>query len=213
MNIIAKLRSGAATLLAAAMLCGCASLPPPSAPLVSHLACTAGLSDVFGTETRVGSLRLTALHVVEACSGTGLEAAPGSYHDLALGGAPVPPEDCRDASVGERVTFSGYPATTRAGRAYTAKSPPILERDAGVVTSAAIETAAFLSAHPEGTGKTLKGLSSATMTRVRAGYSGGAVSSAEDGRLVGIINAADTNYGIVYFTPVSAICNSINETL
>jgi hypothetical protein len=177
---------------------------------VSLLSCVKYGVHSVGTLTTVGVTQLTARHVAETCPGLMYDASPKPAQDYTIvKAAPLP--SCRDAQVGEAVLFTGYPGTDLQGNKPADPRQVRVETDRGVVLETN-RTIAAINLDRDNFGfKQVEGTTKATMTRVRPGYSGGSVISAEDGRLVGIINAINHNKKLVYFTPVSTICSKIEE--
>lgn len=158
---------------------------------------------MVATVTRVGSAYVTAKHFSdsEACLLGGLKVTlRDPVDDLAVI-APGDPGICKDAEVGESVIYLGYPGTTKNGDPLTIDTVG-METDVGLVT------------HKNLTGRAgdvpLPGIDVASSRWVRPGYSGGAVVSARDGRIVGIINAI-TGEGQTLFTPITRVCRLIKE--
>jgi hypothetical protein len=161
------------------------------------------------TATKVGSAIVTAKHVVAACGGNldyawssddGDDIAIIQYGD---------PGECIDAYPGEHLVFLGYPGTDVYGLSIKEDEDLILESDVGITENSNISVSATSSTFPYV--NYIKGLTVAQATRVRPGYSGGPVMSAEDGRIVGIANAADRDGSAMYFTPISTVCKMIRK--
>lgn len=205
------MRAALAALALVAFGCQARPVGPPETPVtVSLLKCTKFGMQSVGTLTTVGATQLTARHVADLCPDLVYDVSPKPLRDYTIvKTAPLP--SCKDARVGEEVFFMGFPGTDQQGRRYIDPSDVRLEIDSGTVR----ETDRIIFAinmDPGNFGfKQVDGVTEATMTRVRPGYSGGAVVSAEDGRLVGIINAIKHEESLVYFTPVSTICSKIEE--
>ena len=194
-------------LLLIVLLASCVSLPPKLVELRTDLvqlgACQAGDATMVATVTRVGSAYVTAKHFSdsEACSLGGLAVAlRDPVDDLAVL-QPGYPGICKDAEVGESVIYLGYPGTAKNGDTLTIGTVR-METDVGLVT------------HKNLTGRAgdiaLPGIDLGSSRWVRPGYSGGAVVSARDGRIVGIINAI-TGEGQTLFTPITRVCRLIKE--
>lgn len=193
---------------------GCLAYPAAVAPKLSaetiQLECAQSGSRSFGTLTVVGETELTAKHVATLCPALQIDYISDLTSDYAIvRAAPLP--SCKDAEVGEEVIYEGYPGTTPGGYGYLQGQPFPKESDAGTVKRVGIPILAFSSSRTSFGWNTVDGITEATMTRVRPGYSGGAVMSAKDGRLVGIINAVNRRDNLAYFTPVSTICSKIEE--
>jgi hypothetical protein len=114
---------------------------------------------------------------------------------------PGDPGICKDAELGESIVYLGYPGTAKNGDSLDMETIG-METDVGLVLHKNLEGSA------EGTA--LPGIDVASSRWVRPGYSGGAVVSARDGRIVGIINAV-TGEGHTLFTPISRVCRLITE--
>lgn len=158
---------------------------------------------MVATVTRVGSAYVTAKHFSdsEACRLGGLSVdLRDPVDDLAVI-SPGDPGICKDAEVGESVVYLGYPGTAKDGTALTIDAVG-METDVGLVTHKNLTGRAG--------GTTLPGIDVASSRWVRPGYSGGAVVSARDGRIVGIINAI-TGEGATLFTPITRVCRLIKE--
>lgn len=162
-----------------------------------------------GTSTAIGEAVVTARHVVEACSGMlGAEYSSGEYRDFAILTV-GDPGICVDATPGEPLIFAGYPATRRIGGGRLDAVNQVLEFDTGKVLDRDINVVS-MGGRPLVL-RRIAGLTSATTTHVRGGYSGGPVVSAVDGRVVGITNAAATDGSFAYFTPITLICDQIRK--
>lgn len=194
-----------AVALAIALTAACATAPGPKSPVeVSRLACETPSGASYGSSVQVGRVSLTALHVVSRCPSVVPEA---TFGDLAiLSGGTL--SSCEDVKAGESVILRGFPASSPRGKFYRSPADIRPEFDTGSV----VKTNVALLARDDAAGLVrIEGLTAATSSLVRKGYSGGAVVSAADGRLVGIINAKGSNDPIAYFTPVSAICRHLRK--
>ena len=165
-----------------------------------------------GTITQIGAAKVTAWHVLLDCKTKPRAAYPGN--DLAvleLGDPGV----CRNAAIGEAVIFVGYPAGEwRDDDDGMQTLFPIMEIDRGQVVVATRDVRSFINE----TDWVSKESGVANAVKVRSGYSGGPVYSAEDGRVVGMTQAirADAKDGhprLMTFLPVESICTRLEGLL
>lgn len=203
-----------AVALSALVLAGCLAYPSVATRSLEAdttlLECATGRSRSVGTLTVVGDAEITARHVAVLCPALSVEYLPPASQDYAIvRAAPLP--SCRDAEVGERVIYQGFPATGPSVVLRKRGEPPPQETDKGVVKAVNVPVIAFGASVRGLEIQMVTGTTRATMTRVRPGYSGGAVMSAKDGRFVGIISSVNPSENLAYFTPVSTICSKIKE--
>jgi hypothetical protein len=203
----------AVTTIACLASCGATNLPvevatQSAASAAARVRCTPFADLTTGTSTAIGDAVVTAKHVISACKGLiGSEYSSGDYVDfsiLTVGD----PGICIDATLGEAVIFAGFPATRTNGNNY-ASADVVMEFDTGIVVDRDINVVSIGGLPP--VLRRIKGLTAATTTHVRGGYSGGPVVSAVDGRVVGITNAAATDGSFAYFTPITLICDQIRK--
>lgn len=156
--------------------------------------------------TRVGEALVTAYHWAggEVCSKVIKGASHFPKHDISILQAGNPGE-CRDAKPGEPLTYIGYPGT-RYG-VVLMDEDVVLEGDTGVLYIPDTNTRMQGASGPP---TMLQHISVGSSSRVRGGYSGGAVLSGIDGRVVGIINGVWVGQATV-FTPISTVCKLIKE--
>ncbi|MEP0316742.1 MAG: hypothetical protein ABJL57_11685 [Hyphomonas sp.] len=140
--------------------------------------------------TSVGEALVTVAHWAElpACAGQQSYTASSREYDIAVLKAAEPGE-CRNVEPGEGLVYEGFPGD--------GGQEAELEQDTGELVSTGFE----FELEP---GRLVKGLDVGTSSTVRAGYSGGAVRSKADGRLVGIIVGQNGNY--TAFTPIETVC-------
>ena len=158
------------------------------------------------TVTEVGDLRITAKHAL--CPGMEVDFLGPEGSDLAIIASGPPPASCKDAEIGEPLTYAGFPGTRKDGShyGYVARPP---ELDKGV---SALPNVGFSACSNDGTYcEAFDGVTVGSSGWVRPGYSGGAVVSQEDGRLVGIISAVSNDGRATYFIPISQICTALEQ--
>lgn len=195
-------------LLVAAFLGLLGTTPPPHSEVaVAPLYCLLDDGSVSAaTITRVGDVQITAKHAI--CIGMEIDYFGPKGSDLVIIQSGSMPSSCSDAEPGEPVLYVGFPGTNRDGEPYDIQ-PRDPERDVGSVKKLdhpLIACAADLSYCVAVDGVTI-----GSSRRVRPGYSGGAVVSRVDGRLVGMIVAVASDGSVTYFTPISQICNALEE--
>lgn len=173
------------------------------APLFCFLSETTVMS---ATVTRVGNLELTAKHAL--CPSSKPAYVGPNSSDLAILKPGPAPASCKDAKPGEAIAYTGYPATQTNGTPWGLSVRPA-EKDRG---QAAVSGLSFEACtEDQKVCSKLTGMSLGTSTQVRPGYSGGAVTSLEDGRLVGIVSAVSADGQFTYFVPISEICKALEE--
>lgn len=196
-------------LLALAAFVGLWGTSPAAKPEVAVAPLYCFLSDttvMSATATRVGDLELTAKHAL--CPSSKPAYVGPDSSDLAILKAGSSPPSCKDAEPGEAVAYTGYPAQQTNGTPWGMAVRPA-EADTGKAAVAGLSFEACTE--DQKVCSKLSGMSLGVSTRVRPGYSGGAVTSLEDGRLVGIISAVSSDGQFTYFVPISEICQALEE--
>jgi hypothetical protein len=165
-----------------------------------------------GTAAKIGDAVVTAKHVVIGCKGK-IEPAWSSSkptNDISII-TYGDPGVCKDAQVGDRLVYLGFPGRGENGSVRHGPVQLIQEKDFGKVVE--LDVSIIAASHSKPYIRTLEGMTRAVHTRVRPGYSGGPVFSAKDGRIVGIVNAIANGDGehSAYFTPISKVCAMIRK--
>lgn len=169
---------------------------------VDKLDCAVG----NGSQTYVGDVRLTAKHVSDICGPTGYDFPDLDLTIIDPGSGELP--SCRRPRDGELVEFYGFPGTKPNGdRIVNSKARP-LEADDGSILDADISLSVFKGPNKWVTYR--DGVTSSS-EKVRPGYSGGAVVSAETGEFLGIISAAMTDGSLAFFVSAEEICEALKE--
>lgn len=189
--------------------------PPDEDARVSPGFCYDGTRNLSASYTEVGGATVTAYHWAgnKTCK-TAFPDNPGMRHFPAyditvLKPGALPKEGCRDASQGEPVAYLGYPGTDQETGDWLNPLRRPLETDSGVVLATGLSVP--VTDGKGGNVRLLQGISVGTSSKVRQGYSGGPVVSLNDGRIVGIINAVGAG-NMPFYTPISTICNLIEES-
>lgn len=163
-----------------------------------------------GSEVRLGDAVVSVTHVVVGCNSDNYRAIYQNENtDIAIVQLGDPGE-CRNATIGEPVRYVGYPATyTDGGWRVSPNGAVDLEVDYGVVAEEDFSTYVLA---PSGTRYIeMRGLTKASSTKVRGGYSGGAVLSEVDGRVVGLISASSSDRSTTLFAPIEDVCDIIRQ--
>jgi len=169
-------------------------VPPPSiSQHVELFTCEADGKYSVGSITNLGSAKVTAAHVLTACDNPP-KAQVYASNDIAIITRGTV-NKCKNAAVGEPVLFVGHPVS--------GPSPIRATVDAGVVTQ--IEKS-VVSQQKNGAESSFEGMSIATAYSATEGFSGGAVLSAIDHRIVGVISSQAGGGAWVIYTPIESIC-------
>lgn len=192
--------------LAFGAVCLPASATEPAAQ-VAPAACVTESGLGAGTMTKVGEAILTAHHVVEYCVNP-VESYQFPEIDLAIL-RPAKMEHCRAPREDEVVEFWGYPGTDLQGNFLEQRVP---ERTIGTVEEVSRDVTAMKT--------DLSGLQTYSnqtfvfpIPNVRAGYSGGAVTSLGGGEFLGIISTGSLMAPEASFVPADVICQKMESVL
>ena len=160
-----------------------------------------------GTTVRIGEAVLTAGHVSTGCADRDAGIVFPSI-DLAIL-KPGKIVSCRKPKPGEPLRFYGYPGTDLETGAQ--RSEVVLEWQDGEVVVNGVPL--ILALGPTGNISVYKNNTSARVSNVRPGYSGGAVLNRDTGEFLGIISTTSMDGLSASFVPASTICEKMEEVL
>lgn len=176
--------------------------------VVEDFTCEVGRKKLYmGSQVRIDGSILTAAHVVRNCEKLSNAKYPVEL-DLTVFDVAILKNngltECRDAEPLEPIIFIGLPMYNDDGMLYSISKKKKMNFVSGTVKS--FGNLFRMSKYEDPEQFFAYDMSFASSQKdLEPGYSGGAVISHVDGRLVGIISAKDQNGS--YFSPISQICS------